>query len=152
MEYYWWLLIAVALVIIEVLSADLIFIMFAGGAVSATIVSLLDGPFILQVLVFAIVSVILLLFVRPVGKKLLARHTPNIRTNAQGLIGMQAVVRERVTAMDGRILLDGQVWSARSETEMELPQGTRVAVVEIDGATAVVAPLGEPVPTPPDRY
>ncbi|QWW20458.1 NfeD family protein [Schaalia sp. 19OD2882] len=151
MAWFWWVLAAVALGVIEVLSVDLIFLMFGIGALAAALASALGAPLWVQVGVFAVVSLLLLFLVRPWAKSHLARSVPNVRTNSQGLVGEVAVVRDRVTSLEGRVLLAGEEWSARADQNWEIPVGTRVRVLAIDGATAVVGPVDTPVELPADR-
>ncbi|WP_022867896.1 NfeD family protein [Schaalia vaccimaxillae] len=145
MNVVWWLVGAVVLTIIEILSVDLVFAMFAVGALAAGSASMLGAGTGIQVLVFASVSVLLLILVRPVIKKHLAASTPGVETNAQGLVGKAAQVEREVTREDGRVRLAGEVWSARSVDDTVLPVDAQVVVIRIDGATAIVA--AQPVST-----
>lgn len=146
-----WLVAALVLGIIEVLTVDLFFIMLALAALVAALSAALGLPLIGQILVFAVFSVILLLLVRPWAKEHLRHSTPDVRTNAQALVGREAVTLTRVSGADGRVRLAGETWSARSTDGSEVPAGTPVRVVSIDGATAVVGPLDQVVPPPPDQ-
>lgn len=141
MEWVLWLAGALLLMVVEVVVVDLMFIMFAGGALAAMIVALLGGPVWAQVLAFSVVSAVLLVAVRPWGLRLL-RKTPSTATNVAAHVGRNAVVVLDVTAQAGRVKLAGEVWTARSaQPQMVLPVGAAVRVVRIEGATAVVEPL-----------
>ncbi len=134
----WWLVAAVGLGIPLVITAMPEFGMFAVGAVVAAVVAGLGGGVVAQVLLFVIVSVALLVFVRPLAYR--NRQRPEQRSGVDALKGRQAVVLERVDGgSGGRIKLGGEVWSARSlEQDRVFDPGQQVDVVEIDGATAVV--------------
>jgi membrane protein implicated in regulation of membrane protease activity len=55
------------------------------------------------------------------------------------LVGKQALVLEQVDGRGGRVKIGGEVWSARSyDGESVLEAGRTVAVLEIEGATALV--------------
>src|SRR5690625_2593326 len=139
MAWRWWLGGALALGVIELLTVDLIFLMFAGGALAGGGVALMGGPFWAQVLAFAAVSALLLWALRPWALAHLKRSTPDTVTNVAAHVGRRAEVVTDVTDRAGRIKLHGEVWTARSaEPGQVLPQGTRVVVVRIEGATAVV--------------
>lgn len=140
MSWVWWVIAAVGLGIVELLTVDLIFLMLALAALCAALASALGAPLIVQVAVFAVAAVVLLFLVRPWAKAHLARSTPNIHTNAMSLLGMNAVVTQALEGDDGRVRLDGEIWSARTATGACLPVGTAVTVTSIDGATAIVAP------------
>jgi membrane protein implicated in regulation of membrane protease activity len=147
-----WVVAALALVAVELLSLDLILLMLAGGALGAAITALAGGPPLLQALVAAVLSVVLLGFVRPLALRHLQvpRHT---KTGAEALVGTHGIVLERIDALDGRVKLGGEIWSAKSTGRDKLYEvGSTVNVVRIDGATAVVeANLNQPgqVPQPP---
>lgn len=141
MEWLWWVGAALLLGLIEITTLDFVFIMFAGGALAAAGVNAADGPLWLQVVVFAVVSTVLLLTVRPPLKRYLARGGPESLTNAEAHVGRTASVIEEVTDVRGLVKLMGEVWTARAaEGSPPLAEGSTVQVVRIDGATAVVAP------------
>ena len=133
-----WLGIAVVLAVVEVFSLDLVLLMFALGAVAAAIATGFGAPLWLAILVFTVVAVALLYFVRPpIVQRLHAG--PTLTTGHEALVGRSAVVLEPVDERNGRIQLAGEVWSARSAEEHQtFDSGTQVLVTRIDGATAVV--------------
>jgi membrane protein implicated in regulation of membrane protease activity len=136
--WVWWLVAAAALGIPLVMTALPEFAMFVVGALAAALVSALGGGVVLQVVVFATVSVALVAAVRPIA----VRHRstkPMLRTGVEALKGRQAMVLERVDAHEGRIKLGGEIWSARSlDADQTFEVGQRVDVVDIEGATAIV--------------
>lgn len=145
MAWLLWLLAALVLGVIEMLVVDLTFLMFAGGALAAMGAALLVDSLTIQVVVFAVVSVLLLLAVRPFLRRSLARSGPNITTNAQALVGRDAIAIAAVDRTDGRVRLGSEVWSARlAESETSpVVAGTKLRVLRIDGAYAIVAPATE---------
>jgi membrane protein implicated in regulation of membrane protease activity len=133
-----WLAIALVLVIVELLSLDLVLLMFGLGALVAAIATALGVPVVLAIVVFAVVSVAMLFIVRP---PLVARlHAgPTLTTGHEALVGRSAVVLEPVDVRTGRVELSGEVWSARAADERQtFDTGIEVLVTRIDGATAVV--------------
>ncbi|GHB46553.1 membrane protein [Streptomyces umbrinus] len=136
--WVWWLIAAVGLGIPLVVTAMPEFGMLTVGAVAGAVTAGLGGGVVLQVVVFAAVSVALIAVVRPVA----ARHRsqrPQLATGIDALKGKQAVVLERVDGSGGRIKLAGEVWSARAlDTGRAYEVGQEVDVVEIEGATAIV--------------
>lgn len=134
-----WLVAGVLLAAAEALTGDFFLLMLAGGALSAAGVSAVtDFPVWVDAIVFAVVSLGLLVGVRPM---LLRRYanSPAIATGVEALPGKQALVLEEVGMHTGQVKLNGEVWTARplDTTEVYEP-GTTVTVMEIDGATAVV--------------
>jgi membrane protein implicated in regulation of membrane protease activity len=136
--WVWWLIGAAALGIPLVITAMPEFGMLSAGAVAGAVTAGLGGGMVMQVLVFAAVSVALIAVVRPIA----ARHSaqrPLLATGIEALKGKQAVVVERVDGSGGRIKLAGEIWSARSLDESESYEpGRHVDVVDIEGATAIV--------------
>ena len=68
-----WLVVLAILLVIEFLTLGLTTVWFAGGALIAFLVSLAGGPLWLQILLFLVISVVLLLFTRPLAVKYLNR-------------------------------------------------------------------------------
>jgi membrane protein implicated in regulation of membrane protease activity len=113
--------------------------MIAGAAATAAVVGAVGGGPLLQVVAFALASLALVGVVRPVARRHL-RTPPSIRTGVAALVGSEAEVLEAVTGRDGRIKLAGEIWSARSyDGDSVHDTGSTVRVVEISGATALVA-------------
>lgn len=136
--WVWWLVGAAALGIPLVVTAMPEFGMLAVGAVAAAIAAGLGGDIVVQVLVFAVVSVALIAVVRPIATRHRSQR-PQLVTGIDALKGKQAVVLERVDHAGGRIKLAGEVWSARSlDTGRAYEAGQEVDVVDIEGATAIV--------------
>ncbi|MGW3416869.1 NfeD family protein [Streptomyces phaeochromogenes] len=136
--WVWWLIGAVGLGIPLVVTAMPEFGMLAVGAVAGAVTAGLGGGVVLQVVVFAAVSVALIAVVRPVATRHRSQR-PQLATGIDALKGKQAVVLERVDGSGGRIKLAGEVWSARAlDTGHAYEVGQEVDVVEIEGATAIV--------------
>ncbi|MFF7647760.1 NfeD family protein [Streptomyces canus] len=136
--WVWWLVGAAALGIPLVVTAMPEFGMLAVGAVAAAIAAGLGGDVVVQVLVFAVVSVALIAVVRPIATRHRSQR-PQLVTGIDALKGRQAVVLERVDSGGGRIKLAGEVWSARSlDTGRAFEVGQEVDVVDIEGATAII--------------
>lgn len=151
MAWLWWFGAALLLGVVEMLTVDLIFLMFAGGAVAAGGVALLGGPVWAQILAFAVIATVLLLLVRPWALGYLKTSMPDTKTNIAAHVGRTAEVLIDTTDRAGRVKLMGEVWTARAaEPGTVLPAGTTVSVVRIDGATAVVAPV--PVTYPEEGH
>ena len=153
MAWLWWLGAALVMGVIETLTVDLTFLMLAGGALGGAAAAALGGPLWVQALVFAVVSVLLLVAVRPWAKRRLTAGSPDARTNAEGLIGREAVALTAVDVHGGRVRLGGEEWSARlSDGDggvLRLSVGDSARVADIDGAFAVVVPVGAPAGAQP---
>lgn len=102
--WVWWLVGAAALGIPLVVTAMPEFGMLAVGAAAAAIAAGLGGDIVVQVLVFAVVSVALIAVVRPIATRHRSQR-PQLVTGVDALKGKQAVVLERVDHAGGRIKL-----------------------------------------------
>ncbi|MFF7991907.1 NfeD family protein [Kitasatospora xanthocidica] len=137
-SWIWWLLAAAGLGIPLVLTAMPEFAMFAVGALAAAGVAGLGGGVVLETVTFLVVSVALVVFVRPIAYRQL-RKGPHVKMGIEALHGATAVVAETVDGQGGRIKLNGEIWSARAlHPEQVYQPGQQVDVVEIQGATALV--------------
>jgi membrane protein implicated in regulation of membrane protease activity len=139
-----WMIAALAAVGIEVFTTDLTFALIGVGAASAALVALVGAPLWLQGIVGVGVSLLGIAFVRPVALRHLRKATPQTRTGVDRLPGATGKALSEITSDDGRITLRGEVWSARLDpdvTSVPVPDGTRVVVTRIDGATALVHPI-----------
>lgn len=102
-------------------------------------VSLAQGGAAVQVIVFLIVSLVLVLLIRPLAQKKF--NSGHIRTNAQTLIGEEAVVIEPIDNLlsTGRVMIRGQEWTARSVDEKQkFKKDDVVSVVSISGVKLMV--------------
>ena len=140
-ENWWavWLTAFLAFAVVEMITLDLFFIMLGGGALAALVADFAGADPWLQIVVFCIVSLLMVAFVRPVALTHLKKGPAEQRTNVDRLIGEQAVVMEPVSIDGGLVKIGGDIWSARSAAGI-LPAGQKGVVAAIEGATAVVAP------------
>jgi membrane protein implicated in regulation of membrane protease activity len=138
-EWVIWLIVAVAFGVGEIATLSFFLAPFAGGALVAAIVAAAGGPTALSWVAFLVVSVALLAALRPVALRH-RKQAPSLRTGTAALVGHTATVVERVGADEGCVRLDGEIWTARPFDEDQVFEaGTRVQVLEIRGATALVA-------------
>jgi membrane protein implicated in regulation of membrane protease activity len=138
-EWVWWMIAAGVLAIGEIATLGFFLGPIAIAAVTAAIVALVGGGLALQWIVFIAVSLASLVVLRPIARRHL-RTPAQLRTGTAALVGRPAVVVERVDRDGGQVKLAGEVWSARAYDDDEaFEAGTRVEVMKIDGATALVA-------------
>jgi membrane protein implicated in regulation of membrane protease activity len=113
---------------------------FAVGAVVAAILAALGVGVAVSAIVFLVISLLVLLTLRPVARRHL-RTGPPLRTGTAALVGRTGIVLERVSNDEGVgvIRLDGEVWTARAfDEDRVIDAGEKVHVIEIRGATAMV--------------
>ena len=134
-----WLVILVACLAVEIATLGLTSIWFAIGALAATVAALLNLPLWLQNTLFVAVSLVFLFFTRPIAVKYFNKD--RIRTNAESLIGKQAIVTIGIDNLQGigQIMVSGQEWSARStDDSIKFQVGAVVEITAIQGVKLIV--------------
>lgn len=132
-----WTIILVVSVIVEAITIDLVSIWFGVGAVCALIAEALGLSLTVQVVIFAIVSIICIIAIRPISKKYLRGNT--IKTNLDRTIGQHCLVTERITADNkGEVKVMSTLWMASSLNNETIEAGEYAEVVSIEGAHVVV--------------
>lgn len=134
-----WLVLLVVLVIAEIATMGLTTIWFAGGALVAVIAAALNAPLYLQIALFLTVSIVMLVFTRPVAMKYF--NNERIKTNAESLVGSLAVVEVEIDNLkaQGEVIVNGQHWTARSiRDDLIISKGDIVIVSGISGVKLIV--------------
>ena len=133
-----WLIITVILIVAEIITLGLTSIWFAGGALIAGLISLTGVHWLVQILVFAVVSTILFVFTRPIATKHFMKNIE--KTNEDSLIGKEGVVKQDIDNIEakGVVKLNGMDWTARSVDGTKIPEGDKVLVDSIDGVKLMV--------------
>ena len=114
-------------------------IWFAVGALAAFLLALLHVPLMLQIVVFIVVSVLMLIFTRPVMTKYLNKKTT--KTNAESLVGRNARVLIPINNLksEGQVMVGGMEWTARStKDEVTFQKDEMVHIVGISGVKLIV--------------
>ena len=139
MQTIYWLAIFVILLIIEIVTMGLTTIWFAGGALAAMAAGLIGFGTGIQILVFLVVSVLLLVLTRPIAVKYFNQERQ--KTNAESLIGQQALVLEDIDTLQaaGLVEVRGQEWSAKTDEPNGKIAKNKVVVIEgIQGVKLIV--------------
>lgn len=138
--YQIWLIVAIVLVIVEICTAAFGSICFAIGAAVSALAAGLGLGLTWQIVIFAAVSLLTFIFLRPFMLKFMDRKSKDVKTNAEALIGRKAVVSERIDAsqLTGRVAVDGDDWKAVSEDGSVIEKGTFVEIVKMDSIILTV--------------
>jgi len=142
MTWWYWLVLGLVLIALEMANAGGFYIIFFGVAaiVVAPLAAIgLAEPAWIQWLLFSVLSVVsLLLFRNPLMRKLnLGAGAPDIDT----LAGETGTALEDMSAgANGRVELRGTTWSARNTGSTPLARGHRCVVVRTDRLTLLVKP------------
>ena len=141
MQIWMWLVVAGGLLVIEMITVDLLFASLAFSALMAALANALGLNMATQGILFGVSAAISLFMLRPIALKHLRKRPADFATNIEALIDASATAISEITDVSGQVKLNGEVWSARSETGV-ISKASRVQVVAIDGATAVVRQKG----------
>ena len=125
-----WAVIAIICLILELSSGDFFIICFSIGAVFAILSAICGLSIYWQIFIFAVFSLLSVLFVRPVALRWLHKNEPNRASNADALLGRTGRVTETISAgKNGYVQIDGDLWKAISSSESDIPVGTTVRIV-----------------------
>lgn len=136
-----WFVMLVVFVLAEAATVTVVSLWFAAGSLVALIVSMLSGPVWLQFVLFGVVSAVLLWMLRPVIQKHFKPHLT--RTNVDAIIGKVGITLVPIDNMmaQGKLMLDGMEWSARSTSGEEIPENVKVRIDRVEGVKLYVTPV-----------
>ena len=143
MMIYLWIFVAIASIIIEVITlGDLICIWFAVGALASGILAWIKVKTAIQFVAFFVVSIGVMLIVRPLASRYLRGNI--VATNSDRLIGMTATVTKDITADSwGERTVAGMTWSCISIDNQPVKKDTSVRIMAIDGVKLIVKPIDD---------
>ena len=145
-QYLWivWLVFILIAVIIELLTLEFTFLMIAVGSLGGLGANLLGLEWWMQIGIAAILSVLLILIIRPFMLRYLRKGEDPTPSNIDALSGMSGRVVIDLGENGGQVkLANGETWTARLSDVTEqraVEAGERVIVTAIEGSTAVVVP------------
>ena len=143
--YQIWLIAAIVLIIFEICSATFGAICFAIGAGFSALAAGLGANLTWQIVIFAIASMLIFIFLRPFMMKFLDRKSKDVKTNADALVGRKAVVSERIDAAQhtGRVAVDGDDWKAVTADGSVIEKGVEVEIVKLDSIILTVKQINQ---------
>ncbi|NLM12679.1 MAG: NfeD family protein [Epulopiscium sp.] len=136
-----WLILSIGFAIIEITNASFFIIWFSVGSIGALVVSLLTSNFVIQFLVFLMISVILLIFTHKITKKFISSK-PSYKTNIDILKNAQGIVIEEINNVKGtgQVKVQGEIWSALSVNDEIIAVNTKIIVFDVKGVKLIVGP------------
>ena len=142
--WVFWLIAAGVFFIIEMATIGFLIFWLGIGALLAMVTSFITDSILIQVIVFVVTSTLLLIFTRPLVNKFI-KIPKEVKTNAYSMIGKKGIVIKNINNIegDGQIKVDGEVWSAKSNTDEVIPKDTEIEIIEIDGVKAVVKKINK---------
>lgn len=139
--WLYWVIAALLLFIVELFTSGFAVICLSIGAIGGAITAASDASIEMQLLTFAIVSMVAIICVRPLLKRLFFKNGEKVATNASAMVGKRGVVCQEVDEDSGRVMVEGVDWRAKSEDGELLPIGTKVVVTAIDSVVLTVKKL-----------
>lgn len=136
--WLYWVIAALLLFIVELFTAGFAVICLSIGAVGGAIAAYMDASIEIQLLTFAIISLVAILGVRPLLKSLFFKKGEKVATNASAMVGKRGVVCQLVDEDSGRVMIEGVDWRAQSENGTPLPVGTKVEVTSIESVVLII--------------
>ena len=143
-QHLWqmWAVVAVICLILELTAGDFFIICFSIGAVFAAITAAVGGGIYLQLLMFAVFTLVSLFWVRPFAQRYLHKGEDRRVSNADALLERQGRVVETVKANGfGRVQIDGDIWKAVTNESTDIPEGTNVRVIGRESTIITVESL-----------
>jgi len=132
-----WIIAVIVFVVIEIATLGLATVWFACGAVVALLAALLHLPFAIQLALFLITSLLLLAFTRPIIKDYL--KVGITKTNLDSIIDSIGIVTKEIEPFKvGQVKVNGQIWTAVSEDNQFVQNGTEVKILRIEGVKLIV--------------
>ena len=142
LAWIFWLVLGVGLIIAEVFTLGFVLFWFGIGAVAAALVGLLGGGFLLQFLVFAIVSIALTAMSRTIFAKYLSHRDEDIvKMGVDSLPGQigTVTVASKGALKESAVKVYGSIWTAFPvDGETDLTEGEKVEVVNVKGSSIYV--------------
>jgi membrane protein implicated in regulation of membrane protease activity len=134
-----WVALVIIFAVIEVITFGLTTIWFAIAALIMVFLSFLNIPLAVQVLIFLAISSALLFFTRPLVKKV---RIGKEKTNVDSLVGSLVLVTKTIGEFEtGEAKVNGLVWTARSENNTKIVEGTKCEVLRVEGVQLIVRPM-----------
>ena len=136
-----WLIASGVFFIIEIFTVGFLIFWLGVGALFAMLISFLTSNIIIQTAVFVISSGLLIFATKPLVNKITKKEV--VPTNVYSIVGKKGIVIEDIDWLTGtgQIKSEGEVWSAKTNEQINISKGTEVEIESIDGVKVIVKPL-----------
>ena len=134
-----WLLVSIICLILELTNGDFFIFCFAIGGIGGLAISLFTDSLSWQIIIFAIVSVLSLFFIRPVMLRYFHKKGHERKSNAEALIGRIGKVTDAIPENGyGYVQIDGDSWKAHTPDGQSVEVGMKVKVLNMDSIIITV--------------
>lgn len=136
--YWHWLILSVALIILEILMPGAYFLWMGISAaiVGGAMFVFPQMPILVQVLIFAVLSVITVVMYKSYRKKNpIVTDEPALNRRAEQYVGQSFTLTEPIVNGEGKIKVDDSTWKI---TGADIDAGETVRVISVEGSTLIV--------------
>ncbi len=145
MEWFTWIMwlgIAIVFGLIEVITVNFYTIWFAISAIITAIIAVFISDPIIQIVCFALISLVLVILSEKLLRKLIFGNKDHIAMNVEAMSGKTGIVVSQIRndRGEGVVKVDGVSWSARSVNGDRIAQNQRVKIHRIEGVKLIVSP------------
>lgn len=136
-----WLIASGVFFVIEIFTVGFLIFWLGVAALLAMLISFFTNSIILQTSVFVITSALLIFATRPLVNKIQKKDaTP---TNVYSLVSKKGIVVEDINWANGtgQVKVEGDIWSAKTKEQINIPKGTEVEIESIEGVKVYVTPV-----------
>jgi len=135
--FWLWLAAMAIFLVVEIATPGLVFACFAVGALGSAVASTMTDSYLIQLAVFAFLTIVLIPLTRPLARKI-TKPSPQ-KTNVDAMIGRPGIVVKAINpdAEIGQVRVEGQVWQALAVEPIE--EGARIKVDKVQGARLYVS-------------
>ncbi len=145
-----WLILGIGLIIAEIFTLGFFLLWFGIGALAAAFAGMLGAPFIVQFLIFAVLSVVMTAMSRTIFAKYLSHGEENtVKMGMDSLPGQIGTVTGASSGAlnEGAVKVFGSTWTAFPiDGESLLEEGEKVEVVSIKGSSIYVRRVTNELP------
>lgn len=136
-----WLITAGVCFIIEIFTVGFLIFWLGIAALLAMIISFFTTNLIIQTAIFVVASGLLIFATRPLVNKVTPKDI--IPTNVYSLVGKKGIVIENIdwSTGQGQIKCEGEIWSAKTREQINIPKGAEIEIESIEGVKVFVKPL-----------
>ncbi len=135
-----WLIVSIVCLIVELIGGNMFMICLSVGALATALFAWCGVGIYIDIVIFAILSVVSIIFVRPLMLKYF--YNKERKSNADALINRIGKVVEPIEKDGyGRVAIDGDVWKAKTVDGMPLEKDKSVKVVERESIIITVVEL-----------
>lgn len=141
--WQFWIISAGLFLILESITTGFLVFWFSIGSLFALVTSLITDSILIQATVFVISSTILIFATRKFTSKFQKHDTS--KHNVSSIIGKEGKVTVTIDPLEskGQVKIGGEIWSAASENDTIIKEGTKVLVQNINGVKAIVTPINK---------